>query len=173
MSVVLTGHHSEMRRRERSPEKGMQSEGASFVFMPHQVGTLPQRLQPLPAVKTQLGPCVKPHPSWGRTASQGSWSPFLGAAFLAETRINGQMKPHEPQGIRFQEKMVWLRVFHCADIYCGLQKRGSRPSGKGLRRGEEEEAEVTLGPQDGKGVETDPFSKNSPALTIFNISLVL
>lgn len=38
---------------------------------------------------------------------------------------------------------------------------------------EEEEAKVTLGQQDGKGVETDPFSKNSPAPTIFNISLVL
>lgn len=95
------------------------------------------------------------------------------AVFPTETVINGQIKPHQPQGIRFQEKMMWLRLFHCADIYCGLQKAREPTSGKGLQREEGEEAKVTLGPQDGKGLRTDPFSENPPALTIFNISLVL
>lgn len=93
--------------------------------------------------------------------------------FPTETVINGQIKPHQPQGIGFQEKAMWWRLFHCADFYCGLQKARESTLWEGLQREEEEEAKVTLGPRDGKGVETDPFSENPPALTIFNISLVL
>lgn len=55
----------------------------------------------------------------------------------------------------------------CRHLLWASESRGGQPSGKGMQRWEEEEAEVTLGQQDGKGVETDPFSKNAPAPTIF------
>jgi len=55
----------------------------------------------------------------------------------------------------------------------GFRKQKEANSGKYLQRWEEEEVKVTLEQRDGKWVGTDSFSKNSPAPTIFNISLVL
>lgn len=55
----------------------------------------------------------------------------------------------------------------------GFRKQKEANSGKYLQRWGEEEVKVTLGQRDGKWVETESLSKNSPAPTMFNISLVL